>query len=147
MSRRCRTNRTTAALAMLLGLAAAGCGQATAPAAPVAATYALQTVDGQPLPWSPGPPDAGALLADTLTLTRDGRWREARWAAAPGGVPARVPAFGTWALDGATLRLTNPAASSTEALTSRYTVADDGRTFATAPGAVARPVQRFGRVP
>jgi hypothetical protein len=58
-----------AAWAALVALGAA-CGGATEPVGPRTTTYALVSIDGQPLPFTPPDRPAVRVFADTLRLTR-----------------------------------------------------------------------------
>lgn len=131
---------------VLLALALSGCEEPNAPADTVAGRYALQSVNGQPLPWRSAEPGAAVLVADTVTFARDGSWTEVRWtAASPGETPTHAARFGFWEVEGATLRVQDPLVSSSLAAVVLYEVGAGGREFTTASGA-ARPVERFVRL-
>ena len=142
---RARPRALTALFVLAPLLTAAACGDATSPADAVAGTYVLQRVNGLQLPYAPDTTGRYAVFADTLTLARDGRWTEARWTAVePWDAPARAAAFGTWARDGDTLRLGDPAQASR--VGARFAVLDRGRQLASPDGALPGFFRLFGRV-
>lgn len=95
----------------LLALCSLACGKdaVAPPVSPLAGTYALHAVNGQPLPtfaWQMQGGYRGEITGGTMELTDRTYWEEIVWrVTSPGGVNEQLSGGrGTYVLDGSTVR-------------------------------------------
>lgn len=127
-----------------------GCGTAVGPLEPTAVTgrYALQAIDGRPLPVVFGAP--GTIVFDTVTFAGDGTWTSRTGDGRVGvpGVVATAVYRGTWTLDGRArvLHYTAITVQNTR-VSGEYRVGGNGATLTADTGDPTARVWTYARVP